>query len=89
MRCLKIGFNWPNLIFRYEDEAANNRELESDLNGMRKDCDDATLVRLDLERRLETLQEEIEFLKNVHEQVMICEKKILVKNCNDHIILTS
>lgn len=46
-----------------------NKELENDLNGMRKDCDDATLVRLDLERRLETLQEEIEFLRNVHEQV--------------------
>ena len=70
------------------------RELENDLNGMRKDCDDATLFRLDLERRLETLQEEIEFLKNVHEQVkstsfskisterfLVEFKSILFKHC--------
>ncbi|CAK8675112.1 unnamed protein product [Clavelina lepadiformis] len=64
---------------RYEDEAANTRELENDLNDMRKDCDDATLVRLDLERRLETLQEEIAFLKNVQEQEVAELKEQLKK----------
>nr|XP_026691835.1 glial fibrillary acidic protein isoform X2 [Ciona intestinalis] len=57
--------NWKD---KYEEEAISKRELEDDLNSMRKDCDDATLVRLDLERRLETLQEEIEFLKRTHDQ---------------------
>merc|ERR1712050_427102 len=33
-----------------------------------KDCDDATLVRTDLERRLETTVEEIEFLRRCHEE---------------------
>nr|CAA06293.1 intermediate filament protein IFA [Styela plicata] len=52
----------------YEEEQVTRKEVEDDLAGMRKDCDDATLVRLDLERRLETLQEEIEFLKKAHQQ---------------------
>ena len=36
---------------------------------MRKDCDDATLVRVDLERKIETMVEEMEFLKKIHADV--------------------
>lgn len=36
-----------------------------------QDVDAATLARLDLERRIETLQEEIAFLKKIHEEVLI------------------
>lgn len=36
---------------------------------MLQDVDAATLARLDLERRIETLQEEIAFLKKIHEEV--------------------
>ena len=36
---------------------------------MRKDCDDATLVRVDLERKIETMVEEMEFLKKIHSDV--------------------
>lgn len=36
-----------------------------------KDVDDACLARLDLERKVETLQEEIMFLKKLHEEVRI------------------
>lgn len=35
-----------------------------------QDVDAATLARLDLERRIETLQEEIAFLKKIHEEVI-------------------
>lgn len=36
---------------------------------IKQDVDAATLARLDLERRIETLQEEIAFLKKIHEEV--------------------
>ena len=38
---------------------------------MRKDCDDATLVRVDLERKIETMVEEMEFLKKIHSDVSL------------------
>lgn len=34
-----------------------------------KDVDDATLSRLELERKIESLMDEIEFLKKLHEEV--------------------
>lgn len=37
-----------------------------------QDVDAATLARIDLERRIESLQEEIAFLKKVHEEVSGC-----------------
>ena len=36
-----------------------------------QDVDNATLARLDLERRIESLQEEIAFLKKIHEEVSL------------------
>lgn len=43
-------------------------EAEQTLRSFRKDVDDASAVRLDLERRLESLMDEISFLKKVHEE---------------------
>lgn len=40
------------------------------LTKLLQDVDAATLARLDLERRIETLQEEIAFLKKIHEEVL-------------------
>merc|ERR1712003_602393 len=51
---------------KYDEELAQRKDLEADLNQMRKDCDDATLVRVDLERKIETMVEEMEFLKKIH-----------------------
>lgn len=51
---------------KYEDELQQRKDLEADLAQMRKDCDDATLVRVDLERKIETMVEEMEFLKKIH-----------------------
>lgn len=36
---------------------------------MDQDVDDATLSRLELERKIESLMDEIEFLKKVHDEV--------------------
>lgn len=53
---------------KLEEEIVTRREIEEDLNNARKDCDDATLGRLDLESRIKALQEEIEFLNKVHNE---------------------
>lgn len=34
-----------------------------------QDVDDATLARLELERKIESLMDEIEFLKKMHDEV--------------------
>merc|ERR1712158_96897 len=58
---------------KYDEELAQRKDLEADLNQMRKDCDDATLVRVDLERKIETMVEEMEFLKKIHaDEVRSC-----------------
>lgn len=36
---------------------------------MDQDVDDATLSRLELERKIESLMDEIEFLKKLHDEV--------------------
>jgi len=53
---------------KLEEEIMARREIEEDLNNARKDCDDATLGRMDLESKIKALQEEIEFLNKVHNE---------------------
>ncbi|XP_062383612.1 desmin b [Sardina pilchardus] len=53
---------------RLQDEMIHREEAENNLAAFRADVDAATLARLDLERRIETLQEEISFLKKIHEE---------------------
>ena len=53
---------------KYDDEHQLRKEHEMEVGSLRKDYDDATLVRTDLERRLETTVEEIEFLKKCHSE---------------------
>ncbi|XP_029305663.1 internexin neuronal intermediate filament protein, alpha a [Cottoperca gobio] len=56
------------LIVKYDEEARARDEAEQTLRSFRKDVDDATAVRLDLERRVESLMDEISFLRNVHDE---------------------
>ncbi|KAM9847387.1 alpha-internexin-like [Aulostomus maculatus] len=56
------------LSAKYEDEVRMREEAEQTLRTFKKDVDDATAVRLDLERRLEALMDEISFLKKVHDE---------------------
>lgn len=53
---------------RYDEEARAREEAEQTLRSFRKDVDDATAVRLDLERRMESLMDEISFLRKVHDE---------------------
>nr|XP_020025055.1 peripherin isoform X2 [Castor canadensis] len=53
---------------RLEDETRKREDAEHNLVLFRKDVDDATLSRLELERKIESLMDEIEFLKKLHEE---------------------
>lgn len=42
------------------------------VNVLAQDVDNAALARLDLERKVDSLQEEINFLKKLHDEVGLC-----------------
>ncbi|KAM8856570.1 desmin a [Spinachia spinachia] len=56
------------LKLRLQEEIHQKEEAENNLSAFRGDVDNATLARLDLERRIESLQEEVAFLKKIHEE---------------------
>ncbi|XP_010641224.1 glial fibrillary acidic protein isoform X1 [Fukomys damarensis] len=53
---------------KLQDEAALRLEAENSLASCRQEASNATLTRLDLERKIESLEEEIRFLRKVHEE---------------------
>uniref|UniRef100_A0A3B4FLK8 Low molecular weight neuronal intermediate filament-like n=1 Tax=Pundamilia nyererei TaxID=303518 RepID=A0A3B4FLK8_9CICH len=57
-----------NNCFTFEEESRLREEAENTLKGYRKDVDDATLARLELEKKVESLLDEIAFLRKVHEE---------------------
>jgi len=55
-------------FFRLQDEILQREEAESTLQSFRQDVDNASLACLDLERKVESLQEEIAFQKKLHDE---------------------
>ncbi|XP_032823551.1 desmin-like [Petromyzon marinus] len=53
---------------RLQEEMGGREEAEKNLRAFRQDVDDATLARVDLERKVESLLEEIAFLKKIHDE---------------------
>uniref|UniRef100_A0A3B4AMH7 Desmin n=1 Tax=Periophthalmus magnuspinnatus TaxID=409849 RepID=A0A3B4AMH7_9GOBI len=60
--------NLADDLQKLQEEIHQKEEAENNLSAFRADVDNATLARLDLERRIESLQEEIAFLKKIHEE---------------------
>ncbi|MEQ2191257.1 hypothetical protein XENOCAPTIV_024943 [Xenoophorus captivus] len=67
---LQVILDDVSILVKYDEEVIAREEAEQTLRSFRKDVDDAAAVRLDLERRVESLMDEISFLKKVHEEEM-------------------
>ncbi|KAG1933523.1 internexin neuronal intermediate filament protein, alpha b [Pimephales promelas] len=53
---------------KFEEEMRMREEAEQTLRAFKKDVDNATMVRLDLEKKIESLLDEINFTRKLHEE---------------------
>ncbi|XP_051957373.1 low molecular weight neuronal intermediate filament [Xyrauchen texanus] len=66
--CVQMNEAVERVKEKLDEETRLREEAESSMKGYRKDVDDATLSRLELEKKVESLLDEIAFLRKVHEE---------------------
>uniref|UniRef100_A0A3B3DUF5 Glial fibrillary acidic protein n=1 Tax=Oryzias melastigma TaxID=30732 RepID=A0A3B3DUF5_ORYME len=65
---------------RLQDEIGLRQEAENSLNAFRQDVDEASLSRVQLERKIDSLQDEINFLRKIHdEELRESQEKVLAQ----------
>ncbi|XP_037632698.1 low molecular weight neuronal intermediate filament [Sebastes umbrosus] len=69
--CVQMNDTLERVREKLEEETKLREEAESVLKGYRKDVDDATMSRLELEKKVESLLDEIAFLRKVHEEELL------------------
>lgn len=64
----RIDEDLHRLRQRCEDEARSRESLEAAARGLRKDKDDTVLLKMELERKAQALSDELDFLRQNHEE---------------------
>ncbi|KAK2505272.1 hypothetical protein MC885_008138 [Smutsia gigantea] len=65
---ISLSFTSPSCL--YENEHSFKKDLEMEVEGLRKTLDDLTIVTTDLEQEVEGLRKELILMKKRHEQEM-------------------
>ncbi|XP_067857649.1 low molecular weight neuronal intermediate filament-like [Heptranchias perlo] len=66
--CEHLAHCLHKLKDKYEEELRQREEAESALKTYRQEVDDATLARLEQEKKIESLLDEISFMRKIHEE---------------------